>query len=46
MKIFKNADKDKGTPILLPNAKSIWIACFALGAARAQEVAETTGQIR
>jgi membrane-associated phospholipid phosphatase len=32
MKIFKNADKDKGTPILLPNAKSIWIACFALGA--------------
>lgn len=32
MKIFKNADKDKGTPILLPNAKSIWTACFALGA--------------
>jgi len=31
MKIFKNTDKDKGTPILLPNAKSIWIACFALG---------------
>jgi undecaprenyl-diphosphatase len=32
MNIFKNANKDKGTPILLPNAKSIWIACFALGA--------------
>ncbi len=32
MKIFKNANMDKGTPILLPNAKSIWIACFALGA--------------
>jgi membrane-associated phospholipid phosphatase len=32
MKIFKNANKDKGTPILLPNAKSIWITCFALGA--------------
>ena len=32
MKIFKNANKDKGTPILLPNAKSIWIACLALGA--------------
>jgi undecaprenyl-diphosphatase len=31
MKIFKNANKDKGTPILFPNAKSIWIACFALG---------------
>jgi len=29
---FKNANKDKGTPILLPNAKSIWKACFALGA--------------
>jgi membrane-associated phospholipid phosphatase len=24
--------KDEGTPILLPNAKGIWIACFALGA--------------
>ena len=32
MKIFKNANKDKGTPILLPNAKSIWITCFVLGA--------------
>ena len=32
MKIFKNANKDKGTPILLPNTKNIWIACFALGA--------------
>jgi len=32
MKVFKNANKDEGTPILLPNAKSIWIACFALGA--------------
>jgi len=31
MKIFKNANKDKGTPILLPNAKSIWITCFVLG---------------
>jgi membrane-associated phospholipid phosphatase len=29
---FKNVDKDKGTPILLPNAKRIWIASFALGA--------------
>ena len=32
MKILKNANKDKGTPILLPNVKSIWIACFTLGA--------------
>jgi undecaprenyl-diphosphatase len=32
MKIFKNADKDKGTPIILPDAKGIWVACFALGA--------------
>ena len=32
MNVFKNANKDKGTPILLPDAKSIWIACFALGA--------------
>jgi membrane-associated phospholipid phosphatase len=32
MKIFKNANKDKGTPILLPNAKSIWITCIILGA--------------
>jgi undecaprenyl-diphosphatase len=32
MNMFKNANKDKGTPILLPNAKRIWIACFASGA--------------
>jgi membrane-associated phospholipid phosphatase len=31
MKVFKNANKDKGTPIILPNAKRIWIASFALG---------------
>ncbi len=32
MKIFKIADNDKGTPIILHEAKRIWIACFALGA--------------
>ena len=32
MKIFKVANKDKGTPILLPNTKSIWNACLVLGA--------------
>ena len=32
MRFFKNANKDQGTPILLPNAKSIWIASFAFGA--------------
>jgi len=32
MKIFKFANKDKGTPILLSDTKRIWIACFALGA--------------
>lgn len=26
------ANRNKGTPILLPDAKNIWIACFALGA--------------
>ena len=30
MKLFKNTDTDKGTPILLPDAKSIRITCFAL----------------
>jgi len=32
MKIFKDANKDKGTPILLPDTKRTWIACFVLGA--------------
>lgn len=32
MKIFKNSDKDQGTPIRLPDTKSTWIACFVLGA--------------
>lgn len=32
MKILKDSDKDKGTPILLPDTKRIWIACFVLGA--------------
>lgn len=31
MEIFKDANKDKGTPILLPDTKRIWIACFVLG---------------
>jgi len=31
MKIFKDANKAKGTPILLPAAKGIWISCFVLG---------------
>ena len=32
MKIFKNANMDKGTPILLPDVKSIWVTGFVLGA--------------
>jgi membrane-associated phospholipid phosphatase len=32
MKILKDANKDKGTPIPLPDTKRIWIACFVLGA--------------
>jgi len=32
MKTLKNASKDKGTPILLPDTKRAWIACFVLGA--------------
>lgn len=32
MKIFQDANKDKGTPILLPDKKKAWIACFILGA--------------
>jgi len=32
VRFFKNVNKDKGKPILLPNTKSIWIASFALGA--------------
>jgi hypothetical protein len=32
MKIFKDANKDKGTPILLPDTKRNWIGCFVLGA--------------
>ncbi|MGB3703318.1 MAG: phosphatase PAP2 family protein [Anaerolineales bacterium] len=31
MEIFKDINKDKGTPILLPDTKRIWIACFVLG---------------
>ena len=31
MGTFKDANKDKGTPILLPDTKRIWIACFVLG---------------
>jgi membrane-associated phospholipid phosphatase len=31
MRIFKSASKDQGTPIQLPDAKRIWIACFVLG---------------
>jgi membrane-associated phospholipid phosphatase len=32
MRIFKSASMDQGTPIQLPDAKRIWIACFVLGA--------------
>jgi len=32
MKILKDSNKDKGTPIPLPDTKRIWIACFVLGA--------------
>ena len=32
MNIFKVANKDKGTPILLPDTKRIWNACLILGA--------------
>jgi hypothetical protein len=32
MKIFKDANKNKGTPIPLPDTKRTWIACFILGA--------------
>jgi membrane-associated phospholipid phosphatase len=32
MKILKNANKNKGTPIPFPDTKRIWIACFVLGA--------------
>ena len=31
MEMFKDINKDKGTPILLPDTKRIWIACFVLG---------------
>lgn len=31
MKIPQNADKEKGTPILLPVTKRIWMICLALG---------------
>ena len=31
MKTVKDANKDKGTPILLPSTKRIWIACSVLG---------------
>jgi len=32
MKVLKDANKDKGTPIPLPDAKRAWIACLVLGA--------------
>jgi len=32
LKISKFTNKDKGTPILLPDTKRIWIVCFGLGA--------------
>ena len=32
MKALKDVNKDKGTPIFLPNLKRSWIACFVLGA--------------
>ena len=32
MKISKETKQDKGTPILLPNLKKAWRACFVLGA--------------
>ena len=32
MRLFKNADEGKETPILLPSTRNIWTACFALGA--------------
>ena len=31
MNVFKDAKMEKGTPILLPDTKRIWIACFVLG---------------
>ena len=31
MKILFNKNKQKGTPILLPDTKKIWIICFGLG---------------
>jgi hypothetical protein len=31
MKTFKDTNKDKGTPIHLPDTKRIWIACFVFG---------------
>jgi len=32
MKIFQDVKKDNGTPILLPDTKKTWIACFIFGA--------------
>lgn len=32
MRIFRNANRNSGTPIPLPDAKRTWIACSALGA--------------
>ena len=31
MRSLKDSNRDKGTPILLPNTRRIWIACFVLG---------------
>ena len=32
MKIYKDTNKDKGTPILLPDTKRTWSVCFGIGA--------------
>jgi len=32
MEIHKDTNNDKGTPILLPDTKRTWIACFGIGA--------------
>ena len=32
MRNLKSGDKDKGTPIVLPDTKRIWMACFVFGA--------------
>jgi membrane-associated phospholipid phosphatase len=30
--LFRHADQDQGTPILLPDTRRIWVICFILGA--------------